>query len=57
MEHQKISNLLNESNDSKVVTRNWKIANDQSNPNYNVENEIMYSTEVLKPKCLHSSEK
>ena len=49
MEHQKISNLLNESNDSKVVTRNWKIANDQSNTNYSAENEIIYSTEVLKP--------
>ena len=49
MEHQKISNLLNESNDSKVVTRNWKIANDQSNTNYSAENEIIYSTKVLKP--------
>ena len=47
MEHQKILNLLNESN-SKLVTRKWTILNDQSNANYDVGNEIIYNTEVLK---------
>ena len=28
MEQQKISNLLNEANDSKFVTRKWNIVND-----------------------------
>ena len=41
MEHQKISNLLNEVSDSKFVTRNWNIVNDQSNANYGVGNEII----------------
>ena len=48
MEHQKILNLLNEANDSKFVTRKWNVANDQSNANYDVGNEIIYNTEVLK---------
>ena len=48
MEHKKILNLLNEENDSKFVTRKWNIANDNSNANYGVENEIIYNTEVLK---------
>ena len=39
---------MNESSDSKFVTRNCDIANDQSNANYSVGNEIMYSTEILK---------
>ena len=46
MEHQKISNLLNESIDSKFVTRNWNIVTDQSNGNYNVRNQIICSKEV-----------
>ena len=29
MEYQKVLNLLNESSDSKLITRNWNIANDQ----------------------------
>ena len=33
MEHQKILNLLKEITDSKFVTRNWNIVNDQSNAN------------------------
>ena len=41
-------NLLNEANDSKFVARKWNIANDQSNENYYVGNEIIYNTEVLK---------
>ena len=31
---QNILNLLNESNDSKLVTRKWNIAIDQSNADY-----------------------
>ena len=31
MEHRKILHLLNEASDSKFVTRNWNIVNDQSN--------------------------
>ena len=46
MGHQKILNLLNKALDSKFVTRNWNIVNDQSNANYSVGNQIIYSTEV-----------
>ena len=46
MENQKILNLLNERNDSELVTRKWNIINDQSNANYNVVNEIISNTEV-----------
>ena len=48
MEHQKILVLLNEANDSKFVRRKWNIANDQSNTSYDVGNEIIYNSEVLK---------
>ena len=48
MEQQKTLNLLNEANDSKFVTRKWNIVNDQSYANYEVGNEIIYNTEVLK---------
>ena len=48
MEHQKILNSINEANDSKFVTRKWIIVNDQSNANYDVGNEIIYDTEILK---------
>ena len=41
-------NLLNESSDSKSVTRHWNIVNEQSNESYSVGNEMTYSTEVLK---------
>ena len=40
-EHQKILNLLNETSDSKFVTRKWNIVNDQSNANDDVGNEII----------------
>ena len=30
------------------MKRKWKIVNDQSNENYNIENETIYNTEVLK---------
>ena len=48
MEHRKILNLLNEANDSKLPTRKWNIANDNSNTNYGLGNEISYNTEALK---------
>ena len=48
MEHQKILNLLNEANDSKFVTREWNIINENSKANYEEGNEITYNTEVLK---------
>ena len=41
-------NLLNESSDSKFVTRKWNIANDQSKRKYDAGNEIICNTEVLK---------
>ena len=44
MEHQKIC-LLNEPND---YSRKWNIVNDQPNANYDVGNEIIFNTEVLK---------
>ena len=39
---------MNEANDSKFVTRKWNIVNDNSKANYNVGNEIIYNTEVIK---------
>ena len=45
-------NLMNESNDSKLVTKKWNNVDDQSNANYNVGNEVIYNTEVLK--SIHS---
>ena len=41
-------NLLNEARDSRFLTRNSNIVNDQSNTNYDVGNEIICNTEVLK---------
>ena len=38
---------MNQKN-SLFETRKWDIANDQSNANYGVVNEIIYKTEVLK---------
>ena len=43
MDHQKILNLLNEASDINLLTRKWNTANDQSNANYNVRNEIIYN--------------
>ena len=40
---------MNKANNSKFVTRKWNIANDQSYENYDVGNEIIHNTEVLKP--------
>ena len=47
MKHQKVLNLLNEANNSKFVKRKWNIANDNSNANHSVRNEILYNTELL----------
>ena len=48
MEHQKILNLLNEANDSEIVTRIWNIVNDNSKSNYGAGNKSIYNPEVLK---------
>ena len=48
MERQELLNFLNGTSDSKLVTRKWNIVIDQSNANYDVGNEIIYNTEVLK---------
>ena len=48
MEHPKISNLLNDANDSKFVARKWNIVNDNSNSIYAAANEITYNTDILK---------
>ena len=48
MEYHKILNLLNQASDSKLVTRKWKVVNEQSNANYCVRKEIIYNTEVSK---------
>ena len=48
MEHQKILNLLNEASHSRFVTKSRNIINDQSNAIYDVKNEVIYNTEVLK---------
>ena len=48
MEHQKILNLLNKTNDSKFVARKWNIVSDNSIANCGAGNEIIYNAEVLK---------
>ena len=48
MEYQKILNLLNEANESKSVTKKWKIVNNQSYGKNGERNEVIYNTEVLK---------
>ena len=48
MERQKILNLLNDASNFRFVTRKWKIINDQSDANYAAQNEIIFSTGVLK---------
>ena len=39
---------MDETSNSKFVTRKWNIVNDQSNANYDAGCEIIYNTEVLK---------
>ena len=46
MEHQKILNLLNETSNSKFVTRKQNIVNNNSKSNYDAANEITYNTEI-----------
>ena len=41
-------NLLNESSNSKFVTRKWDIVKDESSGNYDSENKIVYKTDALK---------
>ena len=48
MEHQNILSFLNEANNSKFVTWQWNIVNDNSKAKYGVGNEINCNTEVLK---------
>ena len=48
MKHKKMLNLLNEAGDSKFVTRKWNIVNGESKANYDVGNEIIYNTEILR---------
>ena len=49
-------NLFNKENDFKFVVRKWNTDNDQSNANYDVENEIIYNTEVLKYNLCNCSD-
>ena len=39
---------MNEANDSKFVTKQWNIVNDNSESNYGAGKEIIYNTYVLK---------
>ena len=55
MEHQKILNLLNETNVSKFVSGKWNIVNDDSKSNYAATNEITYNTEILKSNLCDSN--
>ena len=48
MEHQNILNLLNQANNSKYGKRKRSIVSDLSIGNYDVGNETIYNTEVLK---------
>ena len=48
MQYQKILNLLNDANDSKFVTRKWKIVHDNAKTHYDAADEITCKTEVLK---------
>ena len=39
---------MNKLNNFKFLTRKWSIVNDQANANYDVGNESIYNTKVLK---------
>ena len=39
---------MNETSNSKFVTRKWNIVNDQSSENHDVGNKIIYKTGALK---------
>ena len=47
MEHQRVLNLLNDSGDYTFAIRKQTIVNGESDANYSVGNEIIYSTAVL----------
>ena len=53
MESQKVMNLLNEASDSRFVTRNWNIVNDQSRANYSAGNEFINNIELSKFNLCH----
>ena len=46
--HKKILNLLNQASDSKFVKSKWNNVDNQSNVNYELENRIIYKTNLLK---------
>ena len=48
MKHQKILSWLNETNNSKLVTRKWNISNDNLKSNFDATNEITYNTKISK---------
>ena len=50
MEHQKITNLLDDSSNktSKFITKNWVELNDESRGIYNNDKQIRFKTTVLK---------
>ena len=39
---------MNEENDSKFLTIKWSIVNDNSKVIYDVANQVIYNTELLK---------
>ena len=47
-DHKKILNLLNQASDSKFVKSKWNNVDNQSNVNYELENRIIYKTNLLK---------
>ena len=58
MEHQKITNLLNNTSNqpSKFRTKNWFEINDGSRGGYNVNSQIKFKTTMLKPSLCDYSD-
>ena len=52
MEHYEILDLLNDTNDSKFVTRKLNIVKDNLKANYDGRNEIIYNKEVVKSNLI-----
>ena len=48
MEHYKICKLLNDSNVSKFVTKQWINVNDSSRSQYSVNKNIRFKTSMLR---------
>ena len=48
MGSKEILNLINEVNNSRCTIRKWNIINDQSTASYDIRNELIYNTAVLK---------